>query len=279
MLIAINNLFLKANLFIFSFAFLFLYNAILSQDCKPLDYPFKAGEQIDYDVYYNMGKLWVPAGKVRFSVLDSIYNNKHCFVFDGKGKTLKSYDWFFRVRDHYCSIVEKTSFQPQQFVRKVIEGDFSLYYNYHFNNKTNKAIVYEDKHDKNKKSTIDFPLCSFDVITSVYYARTLDYSKVNYNDTIQLNMMVDKEIYDNVYIRYLGTETIEDQYGKKHNCIKFSPQLIEGTLFKEGESMSIYVTNDKNRIPIYIEAEIVVGSIKAYIKSIKNLKYSNTKPK
>ena len=111
------------------------------------------------------------------------------------------------------------------------------------------------------------------MITSVYYARTLDYSNVEYNETIQLSMMVDKEIYDNVYIRYLGIETIEDQYGKKYECIKFSPQLIEGTLFKEGESMHIYVTNDKNRIPIYIEAEIVVGSVKAYIQSMKNLKY------
>ena len=254
------------------FSFLLIFSG-LSQDCKPKEYPFKAGEQIDYDVFYNMGKVWVPAGKVRFTVKDSIYNNKSCFLFDGKGKTLKSYDWFFKVRDHYASLVEKKTFQPQRFVRNVLEGDFRLYYDYRFNNQTEKAIVYKDKIDHSKKSTINFPNCSYDVITSVYYARTLDYSNVKYNDTIQLSMMVDKEIYDNVYIRYLGTETIEDQYGKKHECIKFSPQLIEGTLFQEGESMNIYVTNDKNRIPIYIEAEIVVGSVKAYIKSMKNIKY------
>jgi len=254
------------------FSFLLIFNG-LSQDCKPTEYPFKAGEQIDYDVFYNMGKVWVPAGKVRFTVKDSIYNNKSCFLFDGKGKSLKSYDWFFKVRDHYASLVEKKTFQPQRFVRNVSEGDFKLYYDYRFNNQTEKATVYKDKIDRSKKSTINFPNCSYDVITSVYYARTLDYSNVKYNDTIQLSMMVDKEIYDNVYIRYLGTEIVEDQYGKKHECIKFSPQLIEGTLFQEGESMNIYVTNDKNRIPIYIEAEIVVGSVKAYIKSMKNLKY------
>ena len=167
----------------------------------------------------------------------------------------------------------RLTFEPQKFTRSVNEGDFKLYYDYRFNNKTEKATVYDDKIDHSKKSIIDFPNCSYDVITSVYYARTLDYSNVNYNDTIQLSMMVDKKIYNDLYIRYLGTETIEDQYGKKHDCIKFSPQLIEGTLFKEGESMYIYVTNDKNRIPIYIEAEIVVGSVKAYIKSMKNIKY------
>ena len=260
-------------LFAFFTFFFFISTIVNSQECKPINYPFQGGEQIDYDVFYNMGKIWVPAGRVRFTVKDSIYNNKSCFLFDGKGKSLKSYDWFFKVRDHYSSLVEKSTFQPQRFVRNVSEGDFKLYYDYRFDNNEKKAVVYNNKKDDSKKSIIDFPKCSFDVITSVYYARTLDFSNLKHNDTIQLSMMVDKEIYVNLYIRYLGTETIEDQYGKKHDCIKFSPQLIEGTLFQEGESMFIYVTNDKNRVPIYIEAEIVVGSVKAYIKSMKNIKY------
>ena len=114
-MLSLSNITYRINfilLVISIYCFFFLFNnSILSQDCKPKDYPFKAGEQIDYDVFYNMGKVWVPAGKVRFTVKDSIYNNKPCFLFDGKGKTLKSYDWFFKVRDHYASLVEKNSFQ------------------------------------------------------------------------------------------------------------------------------------------------------------------------
>ena len=66
--------------------FLFTIGAckMYSQDCNPKSFPFKNGEQIDYDIFYNMGKLWVPAGRVRFSVHDSIHNNKKCFLFDGK---------------------------------------------------------------------------------------------------------------------------------------------------------------------------------------------------
>ena len=86
-------------------------------------------------------------------------------------------------------------------------------------------------------------------------------------------MMVDKEIYNSLFIRYLGRDTIKDQYGKKYNCLIISPLLIEGTLFKDGEFMKIYITDDRNRIPIYIEAEILIGSVKAYVKSIKNIKY------
>ena len=220
-----------------------------------------------------MGKLWVPAGKVRFSVKDSLFNNSDCFYFNGKGKSLKSYDWFFKVRDIYSSVVNKNNFTPQKFTRNVNEGDFNLYYDYTFDITNEKAKVIENKNDASKFSIIDFPKCSYDVMTSVYYARTLDYTNLNINDTIPLTMMVDKEIYDSLFIRYLGRDVIQDQYGKKYNCLIISPLLIEGTLFKEGEFMKIYITDDLNRIPIYIEAEIIIGSIKGYVKSIKNIKH------
>ena len=85
----------------------FAVGSLSSQNCLPNAIPFQHGEQIDYDVYYNMGKVWVPAGRVRFTVNDTIYNSKKCFFFDGKGKSLKNYDWFFKGRDRYSSIVEK----------------------------------------------------------------------------------------------------------------------------------------------------------------------------
>ena len=220
-----------------------------------------------------MGKLWVPAAKVRFTVKDSIFNGSQSFHFNGKGKSLKSYDWFFKVRDSYSSIVNKDNFTPQTFTRNVNEGDFKLYYDYTFDIPNQKAKVIEDKLDTSKFSIIDFPKCSYDVMTSVYYARTLEYTNLEINDTIPLSMMVDKEIYNSLFIRYLGREIIKDQYGKKYNCIIISPLLIEGTLFKEGEFMKIYITDDLNRIPIYIEAEILIGSVKGYIKSIKNIKH------
>ena len=54
-----------------------------------------------------MGKVWVPAGRVRFTVNDSIYNSKKCFFFDGKGKSLKNYDWFFKVEIDKAQLLKK----------------------------------------------------------------------------------------------------------------------------------------------------------------------------
>jgi hypothetical protein len=258
-------------------AFLCLINfCLIGQTRVPDQIPFKDGEQLNYDAYYNLNKLWVPAGKVRFEVTDSVYNGKNCFMLDGKGKSLKTYDYFFKVRDRYTSIVDQKTLEPQRFVRQVNEGGFSMYYDYKFDNEKHQAVVQTDKKDPSKKQTIAFPINTYDVITAVYYARTLDFSDMKINDTIPLQMMIDKQIYDSVYIRYTGKAQIEGGDGKLYNCIKFRPLLIEGTMFEDGEYMEVFVTDDKNHIPIYIEAQIIVGSVRAYITSYKNVKYPLT---
>jgi hypothetical protein len=110
-------------------------------------------------------------------------------------------------------------------------------------------------------------------MTAVYYARTLDFSSFEIDDTIPIPMMIDKQIYEGVFIRYAGKERIKSEDGTVYNCIKFRPLLIEGTIFEDGEYMDVFVTDDKNRIPVLIEAEILVGSIKAYLSTFKGLKY------
>lgn len=247
--------------------------SLCSAQCLPESTPFEGGERLDYDVYYNLKMLWVPAGKVRFEVKDSIYNGVDCFHFDGKGKSLKSYDYFFKVRDHYASLAEKVSLTPLRFTRKVNEGGFKLFYDYHFDHNNKSARVYLEEGDTTKHQDIEFPNCVHDVMTAVYLARTLDFDGLEINDTVPIPMILDKQIYNDVFIRYSGKERIKAEDGSVYNCIKFRPLLIEGTIFEDGEYMEVFVTDDKNRMPIYIEAEILVGSIKAYLTNFKNLKY------
>lgn len=241
--------------------------------CTPSSIPFQGGERLDYDAYYHLKKLWVPAGKVRFEVKDSTYDGKKCFYFDGKGKSLKSYDYFFKVRDQYSSLATQEDLTPVRFTRKVREGGFSLYYDYHFNAEKNRARVYTNEKDTSQHQELKFPDCVFDVMTAVYYARTLDFSKLSIDDTIPIPMMIDKQVYSGVFIRYAGKERIKLQDGSVYNCIKFRPLLIEGTIFEDGEYMDVFVTDDKNRIPVLIQAEIIVGSVKAYLSGHKGLKY------
>ena len=56
------------------------------------------------------------------------------------------------------------------------------------------------------------------------------------------------------------------------NCIKFHPLLVEGTIFKSGTDMTVWVTDDKNKIPLQVETPIIVGTIKAKLKSFSGLR-------
>ena len=142
--------------------------------CPPIELPFKGGEQIIYDVEYKMGKTWVSAGKVRFIVKDSTYNNKSCLYLEGKGKSLKSYDWFFKVRDKYASFISKENYKPIHFIRRVREGEFYLDFDYDFDYEKKLAKIKEKKKEGEKQETIKIENCSYDIMTSVYFSRAID---------------------------------------------------------------------------------------------------------
>jgi hypothetical protein len=264
-----------------SFIVLSLFSLSLSaqQFCYPNYIPFTSGEQVIYDVEYKMGKSWVSAGKVRFLVKDSSYNNQPAYYIEGKGKSLKNYDWFFKVRDKYASFISKDNLKPIHFIRRVREGEFSLNYDYDFNYKNLSSTVLEKRKKEIKYDTIQLTNCSYDIMSSVYLSRSIDFESLSINDSVTIDIILDKEIYNNVAIIYKGVKKVTDQNGKQINCIHFQLDLIEGTIFKGNEKMDVFVSNDENKVPIYIEAEIIVGSVRVYAKSIIGtktpLKYLN----
>jgi len=91
------------------------------------------------------------------------------------------------------------------------------------------------------------------------------------NDKIPYTMFLDSQIY-NLYIRYLGKETIKTRYGK-FRAIKFKPLLIYGTIFKGGEKMTVWISDDANHLPLRIESPISVGKISADMMGYHNLRY------
>jgi hypothetical protein len=113
--------------------------------------------------------------------------------------------------------------------------------------------------------------CTFDVISAIYAARNLDFRNLQVNDKVYLNFFLDNELFPS-YFKYLGKETIRTKFGK-FKAIKIAPLLVKGTMFKGGEQMSIWVTDDENHIPIRIETPIIVGTIKVDMKSYEGLRY------
>lgn len=240
--------------------------------CTVNNEAFQDGESITYKVFYNWGQLWVGAGEVNFSVKQMEFRGKQAYHFVGKGNTYKSYDWFFKVRDTYEAYSDTSSLLPYYFKRNVREGDHYFTNQYVFDRRDDKAYsVRKLKKNPVRLDTIDIPKCTYDVLSIIYFSRCIDFSKYKPLDTIPITIILDQEVM-NIYIRYLGKEIIKTDKHGKFRCIKFSPLLVAGSIFKEGEEMKVWVTDDKNKIPLMVESPIVVGSIKAKLKSWKGLR-------
>lgn len=244
--------------------------------CSIRNKAFIAGEEVKYTVSYNWFIFWTEVGEVTFKVDESKIFNRHCLHLLAKGRTYKSWDWFFKVRDRYESWVHPSTLKPYFFNRDVNEGGYRFNVKYFFNRKRDYALSFYTRNNKpEKKDTINITDCTYDVISILYCARNIDYTKYKKNDTVPVTILLDNQLED-VYFRYQGIENIKIRQFGKFECIKLSVFLVAGSVFRGGEHMNVWITNDKNRIPIYIESPIIVGSIKARVHSIEGYKYDLT---
>lgn len=224
---------------------------------------FEDGENISYNVFYSVVGLYINSGTANFTVTQTNLNNRPVYHVVGVGNSNPSYDWIFKVRDRYESYIDTATLKPLKFIRNVNEGGFKKYENISFNYQANTAVTTD--------GVFKIPTCIQDVLSSIYYARNIDFSKYKPEDKIPFSMFLDNEVY-NLYIKYMGKEVVTTKYGK-FRAIKFKPLLVKGTLFQGGEKMTVWVSDDANHIPLRIESPIVVGSVKVDMMQYRNLRY------
>jgi hypothetical protein len=89
---------------------------------------------------------------------------------------------------------------------------------------------------------------------------------------IHIPVRLDDGQYD-VWLSYKGKALIKLHRGKTHHAHYFELSLIEGSVFKKGDVLKLWLGNDLNRLPLQIESPIRVGSVKAVFEYAENLRY------
>lgn len=230
--------------------------------CGTSNTTFASGEVIDFKVFYSVIGLYVDAGDARFTVDRTQLNGRPVYHIVGVGNSNPRYDWIFKVRDKYQSYVDTASLRPYRFIRDVYEGGYTIFEDVSFDQKGHVA--------ETKKGRYLVPPCVQDVLSAIYYARNIDFDRYKPGDKIPFSMFIDNEVY-NLFIRYLGKEVVKTKYGR-FRAVKFKPLLIKGTIFEGGEKMTVWVSDDRNHVPLRIESPITVGSVKVDMKSYRNLR-------
>lgn len=232
---------------------------------------FQHGEEIVYKIYYNLNFIWVPAGEVSFRVFDEGSQ----YHYQAKGKTYESYEWFYTVKDDYDSWVDKNTLLPNYSERSVNEGDYHMFEKISFNQTAKHTIVWRapKRGDKETKTEHNVQDQVYDVLSTLYYLRSLDFGSQQPGYAVPFRVFMDQEEFP-LKMNYLGKDDSKRIHGMgRYKTLKFQPEVIVGNVFKDGSKMTVWVSDDQNRIPLLIETPVSVGSVKMVLKRYWGLKY------
>jgi hypothetical protein len=246
-------------------ALLFIFSNILFLSAQEKAYG--DGEQFKFRVHYG----FVTAGYATLKVKNSTVNGKDVYHVRGYGSTVGVSKWFFNVEDDYQSYIDKQKDIPYRFIRKIDEGGYTKDVQIDFNHSTNKATVNDKKN--NETTVFSFPPDTQDMISAFYYLRNnLDTENIKDGDVLEINMFFDKENYK-FRLKFLGKEILDTNFGRVRTLI-FRPYVQSGRVFKEKESLTVWISDDKNKVPLLIKADLAVGSLKATLTEFKGLQHS-----
>ena len=224
---------------------------------------FKSGEKLRYKMSYSG---FLTAGTAVLELNEVELEGKKVFYSRGSGWTSGIIKWFFKIDDVYESYFDKETIKPYYFKSKIDEGGYKKHRNTRFNYDSKKAYVQDFI---NQKDTIVAFSNVQDMMSSFYYLRTQDVKGMKKGDEIAIDMFMDSQVYP-FKLRFLGKEVLKTKFGKI-NTLVFRPLVQSGRIFKAEESVTIWITDDANKIPIKMQADLSVGSLRAELQDYQGL--------
>lgn len=248
-----------------------LFSSFTKVDKKTLkQQPFEVGEFFKFKISYSR---FLSAGYATLELTEAIYNNKPVYYAKGFGANTGLSRLFFKVDDHYQSYFDKETGKPYMAVRNISEGNYKRNQRAYFNSNTNKVLLRDIGRDK--EQTISVPKNVQDVVSTFYYLRNhKDINNLKDGQEIAIDMFFDDEVIK-FKLKFIGKETIKTKFGNV-SAMVFKPMVQAGRVFKEQESLTIWISDDKNKMPLRIKADLAVGSISADLDEYRGVRHPFT---
>ncbi|MFW5758721.1 MAG: DUF3108 domain-containing protein [Bacteroidota bacterium] len=226
---------------------------------------FQKGEKIQYRVFYNsMLTGNVKAGDASLSIKKKpeIVRNRKTMHIKAEGNTRGAFSFFFKVMNRYETFIDEQALVPHLFKLKLHEGKYRKKQNIFFNQKENYAIVNDDIVQTNQNIQ--------DIVSSLYFMRTFNYDSAKVGDVYDIQFLLNDSVHVS-RILFEGREKIKTQKGTFHT-LRFRPEVLIGDVFNQKYPMTLWVSDDENKILIAARTEIIVGSLRMEINDYSGLK-------
>lgn len=224
------------------------------------------GEVLSYRIHYG----FLTAGNATLATTKTSYKGQPAFYVKGTGKTSGAAKAFFKVEDVYESYINENK-EPLFYIRNVSEGSYRQHLQSTFNPANNTLVLVDKKNTDRPAKTVKVPNDVQDMMSCFYYLRSLPSESLRVGSVVRMNVWVDDELFP-FHLKVVAAENLSTKFGKI-NCLKIIPSVMSGRVFKAKEGVTMWVSNDQNRVPILIKGELAVGSLKASIDGYTNVKY------
>lgn len=227
----------------------------------------KSGERLHYRIHYgilNAGTATLTAMKTNFQGLPHLYVK-------GEGRTSGAVRAFFKVEDLYESYINIQTGLPSFYVRNVKEGGYSQHLQASFNHNNQTLTLVDKKNPSSNPRIINSVKGIQDMLSAFYYLRNLSSSELKPGKIVKLNVWIDDEMFP-FMLKVDGVEDVATKFGKI-NSLKITPMVMSGRVFKAREGVTMWVSNDENKIPLAVKADLAVGSLRADLDSYSNVMY------
>jgi hypothetical protein len=242
------------------------------------DIPFKEGEILKYNIHFKWGLVMMKAGTANYAVQDGSYENNSTYKMTLDFKTTPFFDGIFKIRDTLFSQVN-TNLEPLYHIRKINEGKTRFWeeiFVITYGESYTKARVRRQNVETVKFDTILVSdRVGYDMLSIFMVARTLDYPKLMQNQTLRISSFVGTDKV-NITVHFKGQAILEKSEFVKYKTYRLAIDIGD-TAFNESKSaMEIWVSDDKNHIPLKLKAKLKIGVAEADLSSWQNLKYPLT---
>lgn len=240
---------------------------------------FGSGEKLKFTMHYEWGAIDSDVGWASVTLDTVRFNGRKAFHCCVSGRTTRLFDLFFKVREEFHSWFETDGLRPLRFTRDTREGRYEArnQYSYMWDGADSAYIAADVYTSSVGQKSVRLPLnaCTYDLPALFYLARNMDFSKVSPDVKYPMTFAIDDEVY-NVYFIWRGREVKKVKGFGTVRTIRFSAKLLSGNVFTGDEDLSVWISDDENRIPVLFEAPILVGTASGRLEECSGLKHPFT---
>jgi hypothetical protein len=225
---------------------------------------FQPGERIQLRFYYDAwltGKVTAGIGVAEVKETSREFYGRPVIHIDTEGYSKGLFHFFYKVRDEFDSYLDKEFLAPHLFVRQTREGGFQKFDEYRFNHEEEYVVTHTD--------SMSIPRYTQDFVSAVYFARTFNSDTMKPGDLFYVNFFIDDSVYNSA-VFFEGRETVEIKLGT-FKCLRLKPMMAVGEVFTERYPMTLWVTDDKNHLPILAKSAVFVGNVKMELMEYSGL--------